>query len=357
MHVRLNIKYLLFFIILLLAGTLHAGTKITTTGNININGQAEAERQLQMVSDRTGGPMANGSLLSNMTGYPLGVAILGDFPSFFAGFTTSSAFTNMRYFDPDRQKKQGAFPFATLNPAIYFGLGLGKGMDVMGKLFIYSDGLYRPPIDFSYATLKKLNLCSAGGRFRYNYIPRKVILPGLLEFGGLTFAGGLDFQYSKTSISGTLSYTMHNIETGQPAPADILDNATYKPDYSASITWYTLTGSGTALAYMEFFWVLNFFTGFGVAVNWGSLSLDANGTGNVTTTDPDYLAAPAPAGSPDVGTLAFETSNTYHPYYAIPIYVAGLEINLYFIRVAFQTQVNMWNRQDVTMELGCRFQY
>ncbi len=354
---KCRIKHLLLIFALYLlcfVTDVSAGTTVSTTGNINLQGGEEAGRQLQKISDRTGAPIAKSTILANLSGYPLGTACLEKFPSFFAGLSTASAFSNMRYFDSDRSMPDGAYPFITANPAIYFGLGINGRLDVIGKIFLFSDGLYRPPLDYQSATLKKLNIFSTGAKLRYNYFPRKPLLPGLLEFGGLTFAGGIDFQYSNTGIKGFIRYEMSNIETGLASPDDLLDSVTYESNYEASAKWYSLTGSGTALVYLDFFWIFSFYTGFGIAVNWGLMTFKANGTGPVYTADADYLAN---QGTSDVGTLSFNSSNSYRPYYAAPIYVAGLDINIYLLHLAFQTQVNLWNRQDVTLELGCRFQY
>ena len=109
-----------------------------------------------------------------------------------------------------------------------------------------------------------------------------------------------------------------------------------------------------AVAYFDIFYLFSFYTGFGLTGNYGYFKMEFDGDGLLSSDDPGYIGF-RPDGQ--VGTLLFESTNTYQPYYVIPTYLVGLEINLWVLKVTGETMVNLYNRKDVNATVGVRFQF
>ena len=54
--------------------------------------------------------------------------------------------------------------------------------------------------------------------------------------------------------------------------------------------------------------------------------------------------------------MTFLSKNSYVPYYIVPTYVIGLEINLFVLKLTVETMVNLYNREDVNAQAGIRVQ-
>ncbi|PKL37832.1 MAG: hypothetical protein CVV44_15985 [Spirochaetae bacterium HGW-Spirochaetae-1] len=335
-----------------------AGTVITPTGNITATGLDDVENQIQNLLDNFGPGIANAYALGNIAGYPMGVAYLGGLGNFTVGLSLNAGLTNMKYFDKDANVGNDVLPFAGLNPVVNFGLGIGKKVDLLGKAFLFSTGFYTPPIDTSTVKLEKLNLYSFGGKLRYNWIEGQTLLPGIFSFGGVTLSAGGDFLYGLINLSGQYDYQMPTIEVdpdgagGVPASEVELS---YTSDYANEIKWFVLSVNLQALVYGEIYWIFNIYTGFGMSVNYGVFNFDLNTAGNVTTDDAIYMANNG--GSGDVGTLTMVSSNKYKPYYFLPVYIIGFEVNLYIVRLSFESMVSLRNGSDINLQLGARTQF
>jgi len=331
-----------------------AGTVITPTGNITATGLDDVETQIQNLLDNFGPGIANAYALGNIGGYPMGVAYLGGLGNFTVGLSLNAGLTNMKYFDKDANVGNDVMPFAGLNPVVNFGLGLGKKVDLIGKAFLYSTGFYTPPINTSTVKLEKLNLYSFGGKLRYNWIEGQTLLPGIFSFGGVTLSAGGDFLYGVIGLSGQYEYQMPTIEV-DPGSGPIPVDLTYLSVYTNEIKWFVLSVNLQALVYGEIYWIFNIYTGFGMTVNYGLFNFDLNTAGNVTTDNAAYMASNG--GSGDVGTLTMVSSNKYKPYYFLPVYIIGFEVNLYVVRLALESMVSLRNGSDINLQLGVRTQF
>lgn len=318
-----------------------AGTTVSTTLPVSITGLNDAIKQFQNFSDNYGPSISNAYALGNISGYPVGSANLGAFPHFTAGISANAGLVNMQYFDTDVPRDQNKKPAVGLNPTLFIGLGLGSGWDFMGKLMVYSNGFYNPPLSFSFFKLDKLNLVSVGGKLRYNAVKKKTIIPRVFNFGGITLSGGADMLYGLLSGSGKQKYTLKQIDFGG-TPYDV----NFDANYSAKILWYIVSLNAQALAYIDFLFICSFYTGFGMAGNYGYFHMTANATGTATVSGP---VAP--------GTIIVDSNNKYGPYYLMPVYIVGFDINLYLTRLSFESMVNMRNGRDINVSIGARYQY
>ncbi|HEY1405060.1 MAG TPA: hypothetical protein VF857_00485, partial [Spirochaetota bacterium] len=216
---HLTIRIIFVFAICLLVVPVNASStiEITPAGIVAPESITTMLNDFQAKADTNGPGYANAFAFGNTLGYTIGRATIGTFPHFETGFSVNSGLTNLDYFD---NKKSGKLPGLGLAPAFHFGVGLGGGLDFVGKFFTYTLDLYNPskhmPAQFK---LTKLTLYNIGGRLRYNWIGEKPLIPFLLSFGGLTFSMGGDMSRGFIGLGGTYKTTFNPITVSTAAPA------------------------------------------------------------------------------------------------------------------------------------------
>jgi hypothetical protein len=176
-------KYLIIILIVLFCSSLlHARINVSSTNaDITARGLARIEKLITDMLDVNGQALANSIAIVNITGYPVGSAILEGMPHFLLGFTISSSFANMHFFDPQKDKEVNLIPVGSMNPVIFFGAGLKKGFDIMFKLMGYHHFLYKPPLNYSFVSLKGMALFSGGVKMRYNIQKKISVFPGIFN--------------------------------------------------------------------------------------------------------------------------------------------------------------------------------
>lgn len=329
---------------------LFAKTTVTSSIGFTPDGLSEIIDQFDDLVEKNGSSLADAFAMTNISGYPLGVATLGKFPAFFVGVSVGAGFGNMDYFDNEAQHEQGVFPVAGINPLLYFGIGLTKNFDLIAKLFVYSDDFYLPEFDYEGLSLSSLSFYSAGVKFRYCIFKEKNVLPGLLKFGGLNVGLGADFLYGIIGFSGTKSYPLTGIELDVAPYGIVTVDLDFDPSFWARLEWYIISLNPEILAYFNIFWIFNFYAGFGFPINFGSFDLKIEGSGDAITS-----TAPFPA-STSLGSVSIVSTNSYEPIVFMPVLVIGLELSLWYVFLSFETNVNLINRSDVNMQLAFRIQ-
>lgn len=286
--------------------------------------------------------------MANVGGYPIGDAYIGNFPHMFFGVSAAIGCSNMKYWDEDVPREKSVYPAYAPNPVIYMGFGISKGVDIMFKIMLFSDAMYRPPLNQKSATLDKFNVYSGGGKLRWNAIPKKTILPFIFGFGGFTLSAGADFMDGIMSINGQYKYTMAGISVPSP-PAPAAGNYTLALDayYNFSMKYAMLSANAQAIVYFNLFWLFDIYTGFGMAMTWGYNSLDASGVG---------LAA-IPSLGTSLGMVMAFARYKYYPRGFMGLYIAGLEINIWVLKITAETMVNISNGKDINLQLGTRLQF
>ncbi len=325
---------------------------VTPAGGVTVpqDSMDSIEQQLQDITDKNGKFIANSFALANILGYPIGKSSIGHFPHMEAGVALGVALTNAKYFDD--KAEDGTFPGVMANPVIHAGFGLAGNFDIIGKLFYFRKSIYAPDINTDTATLQDFNFISFGAKLRYNYLKEATILPFLLKFGGLTFSIGADIMMGNVDVTGKYDAKYEDI-TVRYNGTDYTLTSNLDSAYGATVSWTVFTVSTQALAYIDVMYLFSFYTGFGLATNLGFFSTDFNGNGQLTTDDNIYIAA---KGNGDIGTMEFESVNSYMPAYVIPTFIVGVEINLFVIKLTADTMVNLYNRSDVTLQAGVRMQ-
>ncbi len=342
-------------IIVIQTAIIYGKTTINQAGVVDVtnSGFSDMEKLIQNTSDFLGPGISNAFAMANIGGYPVGSAYLGSFPSLFVGVYASAGLTNMEYFDKTKDLPDGRYPGAGINTGAYFGLGMGKGIDIMGRLMTYSTGMYNPPYNNKMVSLEKMNLYAAGGKIRYNMVGKKTILPGLFDFGGVTVGLGGDFLKGYIKVGGAMEYPMDSIEANIGGiPTSIKLN--FKSEYSAEVSWYVISGNSQITAYFDFLWLFDFYTGLGLTMNYGKFNLKLKGNGTLSTTDSNYLLF-NPTG--DLGTLTLTSSNGYRSDIYIPVYIVGFDIRLIVICITFESMVNLRNKKDINLQFGARLQF
>ncbi len=224
------------------------------------------ESQIQHTTDLNGPFVANAFALANVLGYPIGKSYIGSFPSFELGLAGGAGCTNMKYFDEnDPAHDNGTLPMFAPNPVVHFGVGIGGGFDIIGKIFYISKSLvqkYKDDVDYEAhgIELKDFKIYSTGAKLRYNYIKEKKFLPFYLSFGGMTFSLGGNFMYGDIQFIGDYKYDFENINvTGLPTGIPI----NFDGQFDANIHWAIFTLDVQAVAYFDIFYLFSLYTGFG----------------------------------------------------------------------------------------------
>ncbi len=352
-----RIALLCAFTCLSMRESVFARTNIDITSvvpGVTIPNQAELEAAVQDKADLNGPIVADSLAMGNITGYPIGKATIGTFPHFQVGVAMGAGMTNMRYFDDSRpESDNGSLPGITPNPVLHFGVGLGGGLDIIGKYFSLAKSVVDPGLSTDIAKLSDYKLLSLGAKIRYNIVKKKKLLPFIFNFGGVTVSLGGDFMYGDIKVTGEYEADFNDITVdygGGPVPVPV----GFDGDYQARVLWSIFSLTAQAVAYFDVFYLFSFYTGFGLTGNYGYFKMEFDGDGLLSSDDPGYIGF-RPDGQ--VGTLLFESTNKYQPYYAIPTYLIGLEINLWVLKVTGETMVNLYNRKDVNATVGVRVQF
>jgi hypothetical protein len=341
--------------ILLCVKGVHAKTTFTAVSvvpGVTFPDTSDLTGQWEEKSDLNGPNVINSLAMANMLGYPIGKANIGGFPSFEAGVALGAGFANMEYYDEDSAASDnGSLPAITPNAILHFGVGLTKKVDVLGKFFTMSKSIADPGVESETITVSDYRLLSAGGKVRYNIVEKQTLIPFIFNFGGITVSLGGDFLYGDFRVYGAYDTELSGVEVdyGPSVPITLK----FDGDYDSRILWSLFTISAQAIAYFDIFYLFSLYTGFGLAGNIGYFKFEFNGDGMLTSDDPGYRAFRADG---QVGSFIFESKNNYPPYYAIPTYIFGLEINLWIVKVTGETMVNLYNLSDVNAQVGLRIQ-
>ncbi len=336
---------------LMIAQQLGAVTTITVTDTSGIGAfpstvKGPIEAYIQKASDSLGPAMSEAYALGNISGYPIGSSHI---KKFFIGISINTGLTNTYFFDPTAYKTDWTFPGFGVNPVIFFGFNLGDNMDLIAKVMVYNDAIYKPPIDFApVATLTKINLYSVGAKFRYTPVKNIPIFPGLFEFGGITLTAGVDAIYGIIGMQGKYPYPIPSVSIPVP-PFSV--SLSFDPQYQMMISWWLISPSVQAIFYFDFLWIFSIYTGFGFAVHLGSFDLNLTASGDVDTSNPLYL------GLHPIGKINATSSSSYMPSIIMPLYILGLDINLYVLQISFETMVNLMNLRDINLQIGIRSQW
>ncbi len=279
--------------------------------------------------------------LANVGGYPIGDACIGDFPHMYFGVSFAVGCANMKHYDKDIAREKNIYPAYAPNPVLNFGFGLKSGFDLLIKLMIFTDAIYRIPLNQKSAKLGKSNYYSGGARLRKNLIKKKEILPHLLSFGGLTIAVGADYMEGIMGISGNYEYKLSNISVSGG-----LYDLTFNAYYNFNLKWWMMGVNGQAVVYMSFLWIFDIYAGVGAALTYGKINLDGSGVGTLYNSLLGYI-----------GILNARAEYHRRPEPFMGLFVAGLEINLWILKLNFETNVNITNGRDINLQLGTRFQF
>jgi hypothetical protein len=318
---------------------LSAKTTITPVPALPGTDASELEAQYQDKVDINGPNFANAFAFSSTTGYANGKATLGDFPHFEVGLFLNSALTNTENLQHSKSGNyNGTVVGLGFTPAVRFGVGLGGGFDFTGKFLSINKDLYDPNRSFKVATLDELTLYIIGGRIRYNVIKEKTVIPFLFSFGGISLSAGADMSRGIIGISGKYDSSYN---------ASTLGAVQFSGDYTSKISWYYLSTTFQGLVYFELLKLFSFYTGLGTSFGYGWFNFKFDATGDLNDA----------ATSAFISKVTFVSDNKYHPMKVIPTYVLGLELNIPFVKVVSESQVNLRNRADVSFTLGLRLTF
>jgi hypothetical protein len=286
--------------------------------------------------------------LANIGGYPVGDAYLGDFPHMFVGLAGSLGCGNLKHYDETIPRQKNVYPAFAPNAALYFGFGIERGFDILIKAMIYSSAIYRPPLDQKSAKLDKLNFYSVGAKVRKNIFDKITIIPQIFNFGGFTISAGLDCMNGIIGIKGQYNYSLgtYNVPPYGEIPL------TLEAYYNFNLKWLMLAANTQALIFIDFLWIFDLYFGLGAAATYGTLDLEGSGIGPVTFPNIANPLIPTTIGN----TFAIARYH-YHPRFFMGLFIAGLELNLWILKLNLETMVNLSNGKDINVQLGTRVQF
>lgn len=348
----------LFILYIFMEYDAYAGTSVTfppaeLTPGVTVPDLTSMINDIQEKSDLNGPIIINSFALSNICGYPVGKSNIGSFPHMEAGISLGAGLTNMRYFNKDDpEHSNGSLPGISINPVLHFGVGITERVDVLGKLFVLSKSVINPPVDSSVASFDHFNLLSVGGKIRYNIVQKQTLVPFIFNFGGVTISVGGDLMWAEVKAHGEYSTKLSTMSVDVSGTAMDVDTK-FDGTYDARVLYGVFSATSQAVAYVDFMYLFSFYTGLGLTLNIAQFKFIFDGTGNITTTDPSFIAS---RSTDKIGTMIFESNNMYHPYYFIPAYILGLEINLSVVKLTGETMVNIYNLKDVNVQIGLRVQ-
>jgi hypothetical protein len=250
----------------------------------------------------------------------------------------------MKYYDEDIPREKSVYPAYAPNPVLYFGFGLAAGFDLMFKLMVLTDAIYKPPLNQESAKLGKFNIYSGGVKIRKNLIGKKTLLSNIFDFGGFTVSAGADFMNGILAIDGHYRYALNNIFINPPGG---YYNVNFDAFYNFNLKWVMFSMNAQALAYINLLWIFDLYAGFGIVLTHGVNSLDGSGIGPITS-----------AALPNYAEYIFAKAQyKYRPKVFMGLFTAGLEINIWVLKLNFETMVNISNGRDINLQLGTRLQF
>lgn len=341
---------------LLSAAGLEARTSLTVQTLVptaSIPGVTDLLSDIENRTDLNGRYVSNSFALANITGYPVGKAHIGRFPSFEGGIAVGGGLTNAAYFDHSSYAHEnGSLPGVSLNPVLRLGVGLTDRIDVFIKAFFMNTKLIKQDVGTSLAKLSYASMTAEGIKLRYNIVKPQTIVPLLFGFGGITLSLGVDSLYGQIKVHGRYDTSFKNIlvDYGTGSVPLTLD---FDGDYGGKVAYGMLSLTAQACAYVDLLYLFSVYTGFGITGGYGKCKVNFDGTGQLTTTDLTYIGT---FSTPVVGQLIFSSSNTYYPYVAIPAYIVGIEINILVLKITGETMLNLYNLKDVNAQIGVRVQ-
>jgi hypothetical protein len=121
-----------------------------------------------------------------------------------------------------------------------------------------------------------------------------------------------------------------------------------------STSWYEISSTIQAVAYFDIMYLFSVYTGLGASLGYGWFQFNFDANVDVSDSSPTYAAV---TGHSQIGTIGFNSKNSYNPGVFLPTYIIGLELNIALLKIDLETQVNLLNRTDVSASLGLRMQF
>ncbi len=289
--------------------------------------------------------------LINTIGYPNGRSIIRQFPHLEFGAAMGGGiykYNRQNEYTDDNP----AFPFAGVNGGFHIGTGIISSLDVTFKVFVFSFGAVYDKsgnIDGDGANtaynmdIKDADLNSYGIKFRYNFVERRVILPLIFSFGGMTF--NLAFDYMTGEMKS--NFQIEDLEeiSYSGVPTGLLLDVSGEPDSDFSI--YSVTPE--AFIYFDFFTFFSLYTGPSVSFNFGEFNFDMTAQG--------YILNPGNHNE-RIATADLTSKYKMEPKLFLPKWTVGLEFSVLALRIQVEGSTLLTSASDsFTGQAGIRFQF
>ncbi len=297
----------------------------------------------------------NALAMVNTMGYPNGKSTIKKFPHFEFGAALGLGLLGADRGD-EYTDEHPSIPSLGANGGFHFGTGVADDIDVTVKFF--SLGWFvtvREEIketgDTSSIRFKftDSDVYSFGIKGRYTWFERKTLVPILFSFGGISLNLGLDYMYGKWRADSEFV----DVQTITFSGAGNVDGRSTISG-STQIDWSIISLTPEALIYADILYLFSVYTGPSLSFNVGSVNFDMKQTGEIR--------ALATSGSvsinEQIGTVSMISDNNMHPYYILPKWTVGLEINLWVLKLQVEAAAILTSISDSGMiQAGVRMQF
>jgi hypothetical protein len=357
-------RYFILFVLLisLICSTdIFNKTTVDTTQNPKFTGvtlsAAEAKRfakDFQKSMDANGPFFSDSYYLQNVLGYAAGTPHIN---SFDFGINLGASEANGKYFKGEAIAD--SYPAVTPIGTLRAGIELSPKSDVLVKLTVFDLFMTGQEPQYKDIVIDDYRQFVIGGKYRYMYLGPTRLLPFLFNFEGLTLGVGGDLLTGYLGVRGEYDNEMGqtNIDpgTGVEIPVDTLISG----DYNATMRMLQITSSVEAISYFRVMRFMMFYTGANIALGWSWFGIEADSQGQLKAAD-DSLDAQIGNGfdyqSDYLLLLDYDSQTIYSPFPLMPVYIAGIEFDIPYVKIGLETAVNLQNRNDVALALNIRYE-
>jgi len=297
----------------------------------------------------------NAFAMVNTMGYPNGKSTIKKFPHFefgaAGGFGVLGVNRGDHYTDA-----HPSIPFFSANGGFHIGTGVADRIDVTLKFFslgwfvTVKEEIEETGDNTSFRLkFTDSDIYSVGVKARYNWKERKTLIPILFSFGGISFNLGLDYMYGKWRADSEYS-DVQTISFG--TAGDIEGRSTISGH--TDINWNIVSLTPEAFVYADILYLFSLYTGPSLSFNVGTFNFDMIENGEVRA-----ITANGPVTlNEQIGTVVMKSENGMHPYYILPKWTVGLEINLWVLKLQVEGAAILTSIADSGMiQAGVRMQF
>jgi len=326
----------------------------------------DIESSIRNFFDTNSGRLPDAMALANTLGYPNGKSTIKPFPHFEFGLSAGASVTEYSKFGDYDRKNNPATPGIGANFAVHFGTGITDRIDVTFKFFSNFNIAYKGTLDESKdgntkkAELYDTDVFSAGVKGRYNLVRPVNFAPYVFSFGGVSVNLALD--YMKNRFASKVTYSTVETESmdlkfdifspTRTTDVEVREDSTGSTVIESNI----LSVTPEIFAYIDLFYVFSIYTGPSISFNTGTMDFNINAGGELRSENAVTITeGTALTEDQLIGTASLVSENRMSPYWVIPKWTLGLELNISVVKLQFEASADLRHiTESARAEVGLR---